>query len=181
MAEAGCRRGQDAAPLTDDLAIPLSHGTRTPLQIVQPDGMKVVAFVAEPILPIDLIGERVPSEPAHRHPSRSQMHHVPPLFFQPLHRVVADAVRLTMEKWNSIAAIVLHRERSKPDRAARGRAAPCRGYAMLARRVVVSAKPALADCSALAEKAQVVRCDAVIVQVRSHPRRQLVTKRQVKR
>src|SRR5215208_4635834 len=156
MAEVGCRGGQDAAPLTDDLPIPLSHGTRTPLQIVQPDGMKVVALVAKRILPIDLIGERVPGEPAHRHASRPQMHDVSPLFVQPLHRGVADAVRLTMEERNSITAIVLHRERAKSDRAARGRAAPFRRYSMLARRVVVSAKPALTDCSTLAKRTQVV-------------------------
>src|SRR5829696_1629163 len=64
---------------------------------------------------------------------------------------------------------------------ARARAATGGRDTVLARRIVVDAEPALPDRTPLAEEAQVVRRDAMIVEIARHAGRQLVPHRQVER
>src|SRR5215207_4582671 len=109
------------------------------------------------------------------------MQDVAPLLVEPLDREATHAVRLAMIERDAIATVVLSRQRAESEPGSRHRAAPARRHAMLARRVVVRAQPALANRPSLPKKAQFVRRHAVVVQVRRHAGRELVTEREVER
>ena len=62
---AGGREGR--APACHDLTIPMRDWPRPSVQIEEPNRMKIVALHTERVLPVDLVRQRVPREPAHRH------------------------------------------------------------------------------------------------------------------
>ena len=56
------------APACHDLTVPMSDRPRPSFEIEEPDRMKIVPLETETVLPIDLVRQRVPGEPAYRHP-----------------------------------------------------------------------------------------------------------------
>src|SRR5690348_14378520 len=139
--------------------------------------MQIVALDAKSMLPIDLIGERVPGESVNRNPRATQTHHRAPLLVQPLLRESWDAVRFAVEERNSIALVVLSRQTLETAGRPRRRATAGRRNPVLARRIVVESEPPLPDRASLAEEAQIVRRHAVPVEQASHPWRQLSPER----
>src|SRR4051812_21237338 len=144
-----------AAPGRDDLAIPASNRTRPPVEIVEPDGMQIVALDTECVLPVDLVRERVPREPRYRNAIRAEMQNVAPLFVEPRDGMSMTAIRFTMEKRNAVALIVLRRQRAKADATTSNTPAPAGTDPMLTRRVIVCSKPSLANRATLTEKAEI--------------------------
>src|SRR3954467_2969599 len=55
-------------PFGDDLPVARADGADPPSQIVHADGVHVVPLDAERMLPVDLVGQRVPGEAHHRNP-----------------------------------------------------------------------------------------------------------------
>src|SRR5215207_488434 len=177
-----CARVEDLAPLGDDLLVSHSDRSDTSAKIVHPHGVQVVALIAQRVLPVDLVGERIPGEPHDRNSCRTHREDVRPLRVQPLHREMAHAVRLAVEDRHPIALMVLRGQPPEAHRqGARARAATGGRDTVLARRIVVDAEPALPDRTPLAEEAHVVRRDAMIVEIARHAGRQLVPHRQVER
>ena len=69
--------------------------------------MKIVSFLAQTVLPVDLVRQRIPCEATYRNTGGPKIHDVTPLLVEPRHRVLLDSVRLAMEERNLVSRMIL--------------------------------------------------------------------------
>src|SRR5688572_323258 len=99
-----CRARKNRCPLGDDLTIPLSDWPFATPQIVESHRMQIVALDTQSMLPVDLVGERVPRETIHRDARRAELDNVGPLPVEPRDRLRAHAIRLAVKQRDPVSS-----------------------------------------------------------------------------
>src|SRR5256885_5715407 len=112
--EAHALRWQDFLPIEDQLLIRTADRSDLTIKVEQSNGPNMVVSLAQGGVPINLVGQRVPSEADDRHTIVADAQHIRPLFPEPVYRLLPggtlDDVGFSVHDRQPIAIMILARD-----------------------------------------------------------------------